>query len=439
MAWKKRNGGRTLAGGNSFPNDPLARRNSPDAQHSSVQRRLSLRFGKRVWRSIAGTFMVAMVGGVICLIAGQNVIGASLIGIGVLIWLVVPIWIVGAILFALIRAGILQLTGRAPVQAAPAASMTLSPETAHVASELDRIRQDFAAQRRTRLLVAMPLGIAVGGYTAWEILRANPGNYIATVLVFLVIVAVTHFLATSSIETKYTAAFKQHMLPQLLSRHGQMRVSKDAQPDFARAQLAGVMWRHDRMSVDDGFVGTYRDYPLEISELNLWRRNPSPFGQTEKRGTSRHCLAITVGLPRPLLATTAVLDRHRFDEGAVSHDASLHSVSLEDPVFGEVYSVHSTDEIGARVLLTPAVMNRMLSAADSANFLPPALLADGNRLQFVLQFYADMPMFEPPGVAIPMSHHLALIDAQLTQVFAMVDTMIAMGEAVAGRPEPTPI
>ena len=81
--------------------------------------------------------------------------------------------------------------------------------------------------------------------------------------------------------------------------------------------------------------------------------------------------------------------------------SGLERVRLEDPRFEERYQVYSSDQISARALLTPAVMERLMELERHTEGDPPRLVAEYGTLRVALSKGKTENLFEPPSIADP--------------------------------------
>jgi hypothetical protein len=144
-------------------------------------------------------------------------------------------------------------------------------------------------------------------------------------------------------------------------------------------------------------------------------------------------------LPRNLSATTAVI----VDGGTFGNLAerlrkrSLSRVRLEDPRFEARYEVYGDDQIGARALLTPAFMERLMALGDRPGFAMPVALAEGNRLIVAMPKAYSRDLFEPPGLRRKADggRVLAELCSDIAAVLAVASSVIDLDHASRSQPD----
>lgn len=149
-------------------------------------------------------------------------------------------------------------------------------------------------------------------------------------------------------------AFKDELIPQILSQYGftydrkaqRIHVAdyKDVLPSYTRAQLADHFW------------GVHSGIKMSVCELTLKRKS----GKNTR--TVFDGLLCRFDYPKTTKADVAV----KSDAGAIGQFfqgvfGTADRVKLEDPTFEAQFDVYSRDQVGARYILTPTVMERILA------------------------------------------------------------------------------
>lgn len=396
---------------------------------SSARSWLRRRLGRRVWFTLTAVFFGCLVAGIALLIAGQGFPGFILVIVAVALAVLVMIAMAAGVAIAALLMIWSALTGfqiRKPADLA-----AIPADIAPVARRVEQVRQDLASAARQPTLIGLGIGAAAAIIIGWMILR-NPAPAYWVLPIVLLLPLVGAAMAGVQTQSAFVARFKTDLLPPLLARYGSFTsVAPDAQPDLASAQRSGVLWRHDRLRIDDGFVGTYRDHPIEIYDLNLWRGN-AVFGSHSRRrsGTSTSRLVIRLTLPQPQRSTTAIVDRSSWLEDARSQDETLKPVPITEKPFAELFAVRSTEPDAAMALLGPALRQRLVTFSDASGFAPPMLLIEGRTMLAALRYAGSENLFEPMNLNVDLGQHIAAVDRQLKIVFGMADAMIEIAQGL---------
>jgi hypothetical protein len=129
-------------------------------------------------------------------------------------------------------------------------------------------------------------------------------------------------------------------------------------PAFDRIQELRLVPSFSRSKFEDCFKGAYEECSFELYEGHLEQRHTDSKGRTRYTTVFRGQL-IRMHFPRDFLGVTIV----RRDAGvfnAFGGGDGLKKVGLEDPKFEKAFEVWGTDQVEARYILHPVLMQRLL-------------------------------------------------------------------------------
>jgi len=329
--------------------------------------------------------------------------------------LLIPTAILAALIYVIYR------QYHVPVATASAgAGERFAPEIAR----LNVLRLEAARDTRRRVMLYVPIGLALA--IVFLILPGRGGAKSGQLAQWLLIpfvlgfaVTVPWLIALILPSDRYAKAFKRELMPLLLRRYGELRYVEGAVPAVASLATKGLLPSHDRAAIDDAIAGRYAGYELRLSEIALERKSG------KNNSTVFDGLLLVLSVDTPFLGTTMVLDHSR------PAPAGLMPVRLEDPRFASIYDVYGNDQVEARTVLTPAVMERLLSMADGGDFFPPFCLVERDAITFAVAGTGTRLLFEPPSLqAHDAATQLQYLEDELAMIFRLVDAMIAMHVAV---------
>lgn len=304
-----------------------------------------------------------------------------------------------------------------------------------VLAELEAARLELVRQVNTRAMTRVPLGAAVG-FALWclEQLSGRPdrdgiAGVIWNAICLMGVGAMAgYYSAARDSSAAYARLYLGRVLPLLAARFGDLSFRTPAQIDLQALNSERLFDDFDRAVSDNEFFGTHRGLPISIATLLL------TLGSGKQRRVSFEGLLVEVTLPKSLQATTTVIaGTNTFEQ--LRHwlkTSNRQQVVLEDPQFASVYHVWSTDQIGARALLTPAFMERLLALNGPAASIDgwPLVAARDNRLTLVIPRYGR-DHFLAPGfrkAAASRASVIALYD-QIAGVLAVTDAVIDLDQA----------
>lgn len=288
---------------------------------------------------------------------------------------------------------------------------------------LNALRLEAARDTRRRVMLYVPAGLALAiGFLVMPSRGSSTGILAGWLLAPFLLgfsVAVPWLIALSIPGGRYATAFKRELMPLLLRHRGELRYVEGAVPAVGDLAARGLLPRHDRAEIDDAIAGRYAGYELRLSEIALERKSG------KNSSTVFNGLLLVLAVDTPFLGTTLVLDKSR------PAPSGLMPVRLEDPRFASIYDVYGNDQVEARAVLTPAVMERLLSMADGGDFFPPSCLVERDSITFAVAQTGTRLLFEPPSLqAHDAAAQLQHLEDELALVFRLVDAMIAMHVAV---------
>src|SRR5262249_20608300 len=120
---------------------------------------------------------------------------------------------------------------------------------------------------------------------------------------------------------------------------------------------SGIFTKAGTLRGDDLFRGRIGRTPFEAWELN--RSYTEGSGDNERTRTVFHGLFFHLDFNKTLHGRTIVEPRDA-ESWRLGSRAGLSAVALEDPAFEKVFAVHSTSQVEARYVLTPALMERIV-------------------------------------------------------------------------------
>ena len=135
-----------------------------------------------------------------------------------------------------------------------------------------------------------------------------------------------------------------------------------APPAFERVRVLSLVPAFARSKFEDCFSGAHRGARYDLYEAHLEQRHTDSKGRTRYSTVFRGQL-IRLHFPREFLGTTVVRrDAGMFNVfgGGQSHGRKLERVGLVDPKFEKAFEVWGTDQVEARFLVHPVMMERLL-------------------------------------------------------------------------------
>lgn len=238
--------------------------------------------------------------------------------------------------------------------------------------------------------------------------------------------------AFTSLNNSYRRAYKSNIIPHLAACFGELGYRPAVEPDLKRLAKLGLIPGFGVKKVEDEILGDYRGVPVNIVEAKL------ETGGKNSRVVFNGLLA-ELAFPGRFAGVTVVAK----DGGLLGNafrafvqEGGLERARLEDPRFEERYQVYSSDQISARALLTPAVMERLMELERHTQGDPPRLVAEHGTLRVALSKGKKEDLFEPPSIANPVggTDMLLELSSDIGSVLKLVDAVLELSPMAASAP-----
>lgn len=161
----------------------------------------------------------------------------------------------------------------------------------------------------------------------------------------------------SADQRQYIEDIKTQIFPIIFSFFGE--TFKYVQPrknpvHIDQIKKLGVFENIHSHQVGDYVSGTYKGVELRLTELQLWKKVEKSRTQIFKG------LLVVLKFGKAFRGTTIVKsDQGRLGNLVARNNTGLVRVRLEDPLFEQRFEVFGSDQIEARVILTPGFMERI--------------------------------------------------------------------------------
>lgn len=178
----------------------------------------------------------------------------------------------------------------------------------------------------------------------------------------------------------------------------------------------GVFNTRGAFKSDDRVRGVIGQTPFEAAEV---RRSYSTGGKNNTTVVVFHGLFFHLDFNKRLGGVT-VVEPEGASASQLGTREGLRRVTLENPAFEQEFAVHASDDVEARYILTPAMMDQILALRQRAG--KPIFLAFKNNRAYIGVHYGR-ELFEP-GIASStslesiheMAAHFALAEAVVTEL-----------------------
>ena len=231
----------------------------------------------------------------------------------------------------------------------------------------------------------------------------------------------------------YARAYKTKILPEIAGLFGDLSYDPKGKIKMDALRPSKIIPGHTAYTSEDYFSGVYRDVQIEFSEIMLRRQQ----GRSSK--TVFDGLAIMLSYEAKTFAGHTVLVRDTGKVGAWFKASSLglERADLTDPVFEDLFDVFTSDQVEARFLLDPAIIENIRAlylaydgvGLSAAFFEDRALILIGSRKNH----------FEPASIDKPASSPESLLSMrqEVGQILSIIDRLALYDRYGAGADMPS--
>lgn len=219
------------------------------------------------------------------------------------------------------------------------------------ANEADRVTA--VAAFRSRLMIGVPVSLTLAAL-AYGFTHSWPFATIALLMCGLLTYGIAYAPLAAvgkRLKQAYCAAIADAM-------GARFTMGAFAPPALDRLSHLRLLPDYTRSSFEDLFSGAYKACAFDLYEANLEQRHTDSKGRTYYSTVFRGQL-VRMHFPRKFLGVTVV----RRDMGifnGLGGGLGLEKVGLEDPKFEKAFEVWGSDQVEARYILHPVLMQRLL-------------------------------------------------------------------------------
>ena len=170
--------------------------------------------------------------------------------------------------------------------------------------------------------------------------------FFGTILSCAIIVGVRRF-----IQKGFEFQIKEKIMPIALSAFGDFKWTMNEIISKYELKDSKIISHFENMDVDDNFIGSYKNIPINISEMHLYYKTKDSKGRTQTH-TAFKGVAIKLEIPKHFKSHTIIKPKVLVNSGP------YEEVKLEDTEFSKKFHVRSQDQVEARYLITTAFMER---------------------------------------------------------------------------------
>jgi hypothetical protein len=212
-----------------------------------------------------------------------------------------------------------------------------------------------------RKMWAIPLAVAFTpplAYIDFWLLMLRPGSDDSAAGLSAAFIGLLYWWVTQP-RRQYAKAYKLEILPSLAKLFGNFTYNVDGKIPVWEMRPSKILPKHDKYESEDYFSGEYLGVGIRFSEIDLKekRRNKnSTYYVSVFKG-----LAVLLDMKSKRFLGHTILDHNKgkISEWFRERTLGLKRANLVDPAFEDRFDVYTNDQVEARYLVDPVMMERL--------------------------------------------------------------------------------
>jgi hypothetical protein len=298
-------------------------------------------------------------------------------------------------------------------------------EVAPALDELEEIRKIKLKSYDWRLKVGMVAGgilTPICGWADWLLLTIQRGSDDSAAGLTVAMLGALYWWVTQP-KRDYAKAYKVEVMPRIAKLLGNLRYIVDGKILMAEMILSKIVPDHHRYTSEDYFEGVYKGVQVKLSEINFEvrrRSNKRTYYVSVFKG-----LAILIAHPRPKFLGHTILrrDSSKVSKWFMEKGSKLEHANLVDPEFEKMFDVFTSDQVEARYLIDPAMIETLKELA--AAFESGIVMAAYYGAKTLILIPSKKNHFEPQGIRIAATDPGSVQNMKhdLEQVLNLIDRL----------------
>lgn len=226
--------------------------------------------------------------------------------------------------------------------------------------KLEMIRLAKLKVYQFRKKIGIPLAVIltpITGYIDYWLLFLQSGDNDGVGLTLLMLGGIYWWVTQP--KRQYAKEYKKKILPRIARLFGDFTYSADGRIEMKELKPSKIVPSHDRYSSEDYFRGQYKGIDLKFSEIELEERRRS--GKKTRYVTVFKGLCILLKAKHKRFFGHTIIDRNKnaVTEWFKEKSTGLERAEMVDPEFEKVFDAYTNDQVEARYLIDPLMIEKL--------------------------------------------------------------------------------
>ena len=288
-------------------------------------------------------------------------------------------------------------------------------------AELEDIRIKKLRTLEWRKKLAVPIGFVLtpilGFIDYWLILWQSGSDNTAAGVSLAGLAGLWGWV--SQPKRQYAKAYKKEILPELASLIGNLEYQVDGKIPMDDLRPSKIVPGHTSYGAEDLFFGQHNGTDIQFSEINLRKKS----GKSTVTVFKGLCILLSYEVDKFSGHTILTKDKGAIGSWFQDKFGSLEHADLVDPEFEDLFDVYTNDQVEARYLIDPVVVERLKALYDEY---------DGNKLmaafygnKFLILVASKTNHFEPADIRTSALDEgsIASMQQEIQEILTIVDQL----------------
>ncbi|MGH1374810.1 MAG: DUF3137 domain-containing protein [Alphaproteobacteria bacterium] len=299
----------------------------------------------------------------------------------------------------------------------------LEKSQAHL-EQLEDIRQEKFRVYQWRKRIAIPVGVLLTpllGFVDYWLLMIQTGDDRGAGLTLAVLGGLYAWVTHP--KRQYAKAYKREILPKLAQLFGDFRYEMNGRISMLAMEASKILPAHDKYEAEDYFVGTYKGVDIEFSEVDFKQRRRSKNRTRYVSVFKGLAIMLDMNTKRFYGHTMLDKDRGKVSEWFKQRSSKLKRANLVDPEFEKVFDVYTNDQVEARYLIDPVMMERLRGLQEEYD--GENMTAAFYDSQMLILIQSPYNYFEPADITIPATDPRSILSMkkEIGEILGLIDRL----------------
>ncbi len=289
---------------------------------------------------------------------------------------------------------------------------------------LEEIRREKFRVYSWRKKVAVPLAVVLTpilGFVDYWLLLLQSGDDRGAGLTIMALGGLYAWVTHP--KRQYAKEYKKEILPKIATLFGDFEYGIGGRISLSKIQPSKILPRHDRYETEDYFSGEYKGVAIEFSEVDFKQRRRSK-NRTYYVSVFKG-LAILLDMNSKKFYGHTMLDKNRskMTEWFKERSSDLKRAKLVDPEFEGVFDVYTNDQVEARYLIDPVMMERLKCLQEE--YEGEGMTAAYYDSKMLVLIESKHNYFEPADLTIPATDPRSILNMkrEVGEILSLVDRL----------------